>query len=60
MCGGSNLWDLLLHQEKKCYILVVVYYMSKWVEAEALRNNDGRAVVQFLKTLLSRFGIPKH
>nr|GEV95256.1 hypothetical protein [Tanacetum cinerariifolium] len=36
------------------YILVVVYYLSKWVEAKALPTNDARVVVKFLKSLFSR------
>ncbi|GKF60892.1 reverse transcriptase domain-containing protein [Tanacetum coccineum] len=38
------------------YILVVVDYLSKWVEAKALPTNDARVVCKFLKTLFSRFG----
>nr|GFB39396.1 reverse transcriptase domain-containing protein [Tanacetum cinerariifolium] len=41
------------------YILVAVDYLSKWVEAEALPTNDARVVVKFLKSLFSRFGIPR-
>nr|GEU83258.1 reverse transcriptase domain-containing protein [Tanacetum cinerariifolium] len=41
------------------YILVAVDYLSKWVEAKALPTNDARVVVNFLKSLFSRFGIPK-
>ncbi|XP_076905932.1 uncharacterized protein LOC143561846 [Bidens hawaiensis] len=41
------------------YILVVVDYVSKWVEAQALPTNDARVVVKFLKKLFSRFGVPK-
>ncbi|GKE30128.1 reverse transcriptase domain-containing protein [Tanacetum coccineum] len=41
------------------YILVVVDYVSKWVEAEALPTNDARVVVKFLKGLFSRFEVPK-
>nr|GFA36608.1 reverse transcriptase domain-containing protein [Tanacetum cinerariifolium] len=41
------------------YILVVVDYLSKWVEAKALLTNDVRVVVKFLKSLFSRFGTPK-
>nr|GEY07529.1 DNA-directed DNA polymerase [Tanacetum cinerariifolium] len=41
------------------YILVVVDYLSKWVEAKALPTKDARVVVRFLKSLFSRFGTPK-
>nr|GEU51132.1 reverse transcriptase domain-containing protein [Tanacetum cinerariifolium] len=41
------------------YILVVVDYLSKWVEANALPTNDARVVVKFLKSLFSWFGTPK-
>ncbi|GJY21039.1 reverse transcriptase domain-containing protein [Tanacetum coccineum] len=41
------------------YILVVVDYLSKWVEAKALPTNDARVVVKFLKQLFSRFGTPR-
>ncbi|GKD23142.1 reverse transcriptase domain-containing protein [Tanacetum coccineum] len=37
------------------YILVVVDYLSKWVEVKALPTNDARVVVKFLKQLFSRF-----
>ncbi|GJU77083.1 reverse transcriptase domain-containing protein [Tanacetum coccineum] len=40
------------------YILVVVDYLSKWVESKALPTNDARVVVKFLKSL-SRFGTPR-
>jgi hypothetical protein len=42
------------------YILVVVDYVSKWVEAVAYKTNDHRVVVQFLKdTIFVRFGTPR-
>nr|GFA74962.1 reverse transcriptase domain-containing protein [Tanacetum cinerariifolium] len=41
------------------YILVVVDYLSKWVEAKVLPTNDARVVVNFLKSLFSRFGTPR-
>ena len=37
------------------YILVAVDYVSKWVEAVALSNNEGKSVTAFL----SRFGTPR-
>ena len=43
----------------KC-ILVVVDYVSKWVEAIALGNNEGKSVIVFLKkNIFSRFGTPR-
>ncbi|GJZ10696.1 reverse transcriptase domain-containing protein [Tanacetum coccineum] len=41
------------------YILVVVDYVSKWIEAQALPTNDARVVVTFLKKLFCHFGMPK-
>nr|GFA27099.1 reverse transcriptase domain-containing protein [Tanacetum cinerariifolium] len=41
------------------YILVTVDYHSKWFEAKALPTNDARVVVNFLKSLFSRFRTPK-
>ncbi|GJV54477.1 reverse transcriptase domain-containing protein [Tanacetum coccineum] len=41
------------------YILVVVDYLSKWIEAKALPINDARVVVKFLKSLFARFGTPR-
>ena len=45
---------------KNKYILVVVDYISKWVEAFALPSNDVRVIVNFLKkNIFSQFGTPK-
>nr|GEU51203.1 reverse transcriptase domain-containing protein [Tanacetum cinerariifolium] len=41
------------------YILVVVNYLSKWVEAKALPTNDARVICKFLKSLFARFGSPQ-
>ena len=42
------------------YILVAVDYVSKWVEAIALANNEGKSVTSFLKkNIFSRFGTPR-
>ncbi|XP_070029446.1 uncharacterized protein [Nicotiana sylvestris] len=35
------------------YILVAIYYVSKWVKAVALPNNESRSVVAFLKKISS-------
>ena len=42
------------------YILVVVDYVSKWVEAIPCRTNDHKVVVKFLKeNIFSRFDTPR-
>ncbi|XP_070015572.1 uncharacterized protein [Nicotiana sylvestris] len=44
----------------KTYILVAVDYVSKWVEAVDLPNNEARSVVAFLKkSIFTRFGTPR-
>ncbi|GJX85780.1 reverse transcriptase domain-containing protein [Tanacetum coccineum] len=56
---GINFMGPFLKSHKFEYILVVVNYVSKWAEAQALPTNDARVVITFLKKLLCRFGIPK-
>jgi len=42
------------------YILVVVDYVSKWVEAIPSKTNDNKIVIKFLKeNIFSRFGTPR-
>jgi len=42
------------------YILLVVDYVSKWIEAKATRTNDVKIVLDFVRThIFDRFGIPK-
>ena len=42
------------------YILVMVDYVSKWIEAVATRTNDHKVVMKFVKTnIFSRFGCPR-
>ncbi|GJY09013.1 reverse transcriptase domain-containing protein [Tanacetum coccineum] len=48
-----------LKSHKFEYNLVAIDYVSIWSEAEALPTNDARVVINFLKRLFSRFGIPK-
>nr|GFA88975.1 reverse transcriptase domain-containing protein [Tanacetum cinerariifolium] len=56
---GANYTAKNVFESGNKYILVVVNYLSKWVEAKALPTNDARVVVKFLKSLFSRFGTPK-
>nr|GEY73399.1 reverse transcriptase domain-containing protein [Tanacetum cinerariifolium] len=53
---GINFMGPFLNSKGNKYILVVVDYLSKWIEAKALPTNDARVVVKFLKSLFSRFG----
>nr|GEZ59457.1 reverse transcriptase domain-containing protein [Tanacetum cinerariifolium] len=56
---GIDFMGPFLKSHKFEYILVVIDYVSKWAEAEALPTNDARVVVNFLKKLFSRFGTLK-
>ncbi|XP_021621438.1 uncharacterized protein LOC110621463 [Manihot esculenta] len=42
------------------YIILAIDYVSKWIEAKAIRVDDAKVVVEFVKThIFSRFGLPK-
>ncbi|KAI5323801.1 hypothetical protein L3X38_032873 [Prunus dulcis] len=42
------------------YILLVMDYVSKWVEAKATKTNDSKVVSDFTKThIFARFGTPR-
>jgi len=42
------------------YILVIVDYVSKWIEVILSQNNDHKIMIIFFKeNILSRFGIPR-
>nr|GEX99143.1 reverse transcriptase domain-containing protein [Tanacetum cinerariifolium] len=56
---GIDFMGLFPSSKGNKYILVAVYYLSKWVEAKALATNDARVVVKFLKSFFSWFGTPK-
>nr|GEX15508.1 reverse transcriptase domain-containing protein [Tanacetum cinerariifolium] len=57
--NGIDFMGPFLSSRGNKYILVVVDYLSKWVEAKALPTNDGRVVCKFLKNLFARFGTPR-
>ena len=45
----------------KLYILLVIDYVSKWVEAIAIEKNNAKIVVQFVhKNILTWFGTPRY
>ena len=45
---------------RKWYILLVVDYVSKWVETISIEKNDAKTVVQFVhRNILTQFGAPR-
>jgi transposase InsO family protein len=57
---GIDFMGPFLNSYGNLYILFVVDYVSKWVEAVACKTNDHTVVVQFLKdTIFTRFGMPR-
>nr|GEU29029.1 reverse transcriptase domain-containing protein [Tanacetum cinerariifolium] len=63
VCEIFDIWGIdfmgpFLKSYKFEYILVVVDYVSKWAEAQALLTNDARVVILFSKKLLWHFGMP--
>ncbi|GKB38720.1 reverse transcriptase domain-containing protein [Tanacetum coccineum] len=64
VCEIFDIWGIdfmgpFLKSYKFKYILVVIDYVSKWVDAQALPTNDARVVILFLKKLFYHFGMPK-
>nr|GEY79613.1 reverse transcriptase domain-containing protein [Tanacetum cinerariifolium] len=55
---GIDFMALLPSSRGNKYILVVVDYLSKWVEVKALPITDARVVCKILKSLFARFGTP--
>lgn len=42
------------------YILVAVYYISKWIEVITSPTNDARVVIKMFKNnIFPRFGVPQ-
>lgn len=64
VCEIFDVWDInfMVHFPSSygnVSILLVVYYVSKWVEAKATRTNDAKVVVDFVKSdIFVRFGTP--
>ncbi|GJY11363.1 reverse transcriptase domain-containing protein [Tanacetum coccineum] len=54
---GINFMGLFPSSHGNKYILVVVDYLSKWVEAKALPTNDARVLSKF-EVHFARFGTP--
>ena len=57
---GIDFMGLLVSSDGMKYILVAADYVSKWVEAISLANNDRKSVIVFLKkNIFSIFGTPR-
>ena len=60
MSGGIDFMGPFPPSYGKIYILLVVDYVSKWVEAVATTTNDVQVVLKFLhKNIFTRFGTPR-
>ena len=59
-CWGIDFFDTLPSSIDNKYILVVMDYVSKWVEEIASPANDAKMVIKFLKrNIFARFGVPR-
>ncbi|RDX69700.1 Pro-Pol polyprotein, partial [Mucuna pruriens] len=64
-CKIFDVWDIdfmgpFPNSNGYSYILLVVDYVSRWVEAIATKTKDAKVVVDFLKfNIFYRFGVPK-
>ncbi|CAN6547062.1 unnamed protein product [Malus baccata var. baccata] len=55
---GMDFMEPFLPSYGFTYILLVIDYVSKWVEAKATHTNDSRVVADFIKaSIFSRFGM---
>ena len=58
---GNGFYEAFSVSFGNIYILLVVDYVSKWVEVAACPKNDANTVVGFLqRNILSRFGTPRN
>jgi len=59
-CWGIDFVGPLPSSFNNEYILVVVDYVNKWVEATTCQKNDAKTVIKFLKRqIFSPFGVPR-
>ena len=59
-CWGIDVVCPLSSSYGNEHILVVVDYVSKWVEVLATPKNDAKTIVKFLKkNMFSHFGVPR-
>jgi len=59
-CCGINFIGPFPYSFGNQYILVAMYYASKWIKTIPSKTNDNMIVVKFLKeNIFSRFGTPR-
>ena len=59
-CWGIDFMGHLPSSYGNQYILVVIDYVSKWVEVVASPKNDAKIVIKFLKkNIFSHYGVPR-
>ena len=47
------------HKTHAQYIIVATDYVTKWVEAKAIQNNDAHTIAKFLyEYIFTRYGLP--
>jgi hypothetical protein len=57
---GINCMGHLSYSMGNKYILVVVDYISKWIEATISPTNDAQVVIKMFKNnIFPRFGVPR-
>jgi hypothetical protein len=57
---GIDFMGLFPSSFSNLYIILVVDYLSKWIEVKTTRTNDAKVVLDFVRThIFNRFGIPK-
>ena len=57
--GLDLVGPLPITKNKSKYIIVLVDYLTKWVEAEPLKSIESDDIINFLKRVFSRHGIPE-
>lgn len=57
---GIDFMGTFLSSFGNLYIILIVDYISAWIEACATRTNDSNTVIKFVNSnIFSRFGMPK-
>ena len=57
--GLDLVGPLPITERNNRFIIVLVDYLTKWVEAEALATAESEDVINFLKMVFSRHGVPE-